>query len=273
MMTARNGRASALPLFCGLAALLLTGLRLVVRFDYTDPATGFYTTNSIFIQLFNYSYVAFLLLLAVFSRFGAARQEVRLRPRASAGAAALLMGAATLFAAVWDGWQSRTAATHGAGTLLRWGALLFSLLAACIFFVLAGELLSGGASRCAASGALALPVLHRCFLLLEAFTRHTVTAAESGYVLETLLLALGALFFVAHARVLTGRGPGQRLLLFSGYAYVATCAALYLPELLGALNGRLPLAPDAVGRMAQALSTALYVFVFTAQTAAEARRA
>lgn len=262
---------AALPLFCLLSALVLTGLRFAAHLDIADAGAGFVNTDSIFSISFNILYVLLLALLALAVRKLHSHTGA-LRPNACAGVPAPLLGACVAFGAVWDDLHGGAAGAGWAGIFLRWALLLLALLAAGVFFVLAGELLRGSTLRSAMCGALAIPVLHRCFLLLEAFTRHTATAAVYGHVLETLLLVLGVLFFVAHARVLSGSAPGLRLLVFSGYAYTATCAALYLPEVLSLLAGRSFPEPANAGRMVQALATALYAFVFTVQSAKAAER-
>ena len=255
-------------LFCMLAALLLALPRVVLRMDFIDSATGFYTGYTPFIPLF---YTAYFLVLCAFlflAYYPPLPEPAAARPDRPAAAAALLLGTCTLLQAVCQAWlERRRPAVRVADLFLRWGALVFALAAGLVFFILAYEIWNGKPLRSAASGALTLTVLHRCFLLLGGFTSRIVSSAVSGALLETLLLVLGVLFVIAHARVLSGikRKAGLRLLLFSGYGYAVTCVALYLPEVIASLTGHTALSTTEATQLAISLSTAIYALVFIAR--------
>lgn len=260
-----------------LGAVLLIGLRMVLKLDFIDQQTGFYNAHSILTGVFGCAYAACLLglLLLVPPRIKERKPLPNLR---SVSWAATVWGMTIEFKALADGYDLFTGSARGgvlvnADLLLSLFALLLSVVTGLVVIVLAVNMASGALGGYPASMVLTATVLYQCFLLVGRFTGRTTPITVSDDILKIIMLVFSILFAVAHARVITrlNVAKGLHLLEFSGYAYALTALLLLLPELFGAAIGRLSLPVTEVPALLCSAALALYCIVFTRKVTMDER--
>ncbi|MCR2027088.1 hypothetical protein [Anaerotruncus colihominis] len=231
------------------AAILCVLLRCALKFISIDPATGYYEGYAALVLLFN-------VLLAV-SAF--ALIALPLLQKASGGYSIRLGGATRLFSAL----SGAALLLFTAGRILAAvkeiafvsGAPLSFLLSTLGVFVFMGIVpaLSGGILIAAGlrargqSGAagmngwlLLVPLVWQVAQLLVTFMDFTAVRHVSDQMLAVMSMVLGAPFFLAHGRILSGIGhdKGARQMAAFGLSFALLSLTLSIPSIAASLSGR-----------------------------------
>ncbi|WP_312642215.1 hypothetical protein [Hydrogenoanaerobacterium sp.] len=267
--TKKGAKAAYLTFILG--AVLLVCFRMVLKLDFIDPQTGFYSTHSILDSAFHLIFAGFLLALLIFSYSG--HQKFSQEPLPSmkpASATATILGMAIEFKALTDSYKLFTQLTGGEpfktmDLLLTMVTLLISVVTGVVMIVLAVNMGSDSLKGYSVSAVLVVTVLYQCLMLIERFTSRTSPVTISDDMLEVLMLVFAILFMMAQARIITriNLNKGYRLLEFSGYACALTALVLLIPELFGILIGRLTFEAGRTPEFVYDIALMMYCAVFT----------
>lgn len=247
-------------LFIFLSAVLCI-LRALLSLRAIDPATGFYEGYALLIVLQNLLFIAgasaFLIWAALQrkSRWRFPSAFVRGLPLAAAAAALTLCPAVVLMGDLFR--------FTGGDSSVKLSGSLIQLMG-----IAAGLAMAGAAFRLCrgkknGSGILpaALPALYMALIAIQRFLLYPTVASISDQLLEVCALCAGSLFFLSHARVLSGeRGRAVSLARGWGFCFPLIAFALCLGEQLAAA-ARSGLIMDGVQRLLMVL-LALYAAVF-----------
>ena len=220
--------------FCAAAAATLFW-RLLQKYFFIDPQTGFYMGSPVWIFPF------WIFLLAAWALYrGCPRREpgVSATPPTQSivlGLASILLGLAVEFSS-YEGASDIFYQIHGEipQQLFRYASVATGVVTGLCFLVLGLEYLTGKSGQRAWKGLLSVSVFWQIAYLIERFSLYTSIGTISDQQLFVLLLVCNLLFLSAHAKTAGGVlvAEGWRQAMGYGLFTSLVGVAFLLPLLL-----------------------------------------
>lgn len=232
------------------AAVLCVALRCVLKFVSIDPATGYYEGYDALILLFNVLLaVSALALIALpFLQKSTDSHVIRFDGATRlfsvlSGAALLLFAAGRISAAIAE-LSSVSGASPFSFLISTLGIFVFMGVVPALsggILIAAGLRARGDSGTAGMNGWLLLvPLVWQVAQLLVTFMDFTAVRHVSDQMLAVMSMVLGAPFFLAHGRVLSGIGhdKGVRQMAAFGLPFALLSLTLSIPSIAASLAGR-----------------------------------
>lgn len=248
-------------------AVLASAARILLKLTATDPVSGFYTGASALVWIHNALFVLGGAAMVVLVCRRARRPDIRRDPVRAQGVLCTALGAVLGMASALGAMQGVLYFTQGSGTVRFMDCIApVSGFVAAIAFVYMGITLLRAGRRPFSLWLAALPAM---YLVVEAVTRflqYPTIINIADQTLEVVALCLGALFFLAHARALSGHEMASTKTLCAVWGVLFAFVTIPLCAGQAVFLIKYPYSPlnMSAGRLVSLALTALYAAVWSA---------
>lgn len=215
LLLALYGAGLAVGLFC----------RILLKQNYIDSATGFYSGGGVLVTVFNTVLAAVPLIMFISNRLKKTEGDYPVRTRGRAlNALAVLTGIAIAAFAIAGAPESHLQQGYSQTfyEIRNYINLVLGVVSGLVFIYIgiAGALKSGETPL---GGVTVIPAVWQTILLITRYNAYTTVVAISDHLLAVLFMIFASLFFMGQARTLSGqmRKDGRNYTIPSGF-----CASL-----------------------------------------------